>query len=209
MMDVVLFYILKSKVSSTLQPGASDGMTWTARQQLSRRWRSGLVKTIMFSRTKMHRTTTLLVFAILALLGLPAIAFVTSPLRLAPDSAWFFVANLADLPEDGQPRRMFVLAPDRDAWIRRPDKVVGSVFVRRTSDADRALVLEPYHHEEMRVSVIYDKRSRSFQSSCWEVRFDLDGGELLEPGLPPMGDHMPRLPVRVVEGQVFVNWAAR
>jgi hypothetical protein len=145
---------------------------------------------------------------LLVLLGVPAIAFVTSPSRHASTSPWLFVANLADLPEDGQPRRMPVLAPDRDAWTRRSDKVVGAVFVRRIPGVDQVLVLEPHHHATQRVGVEYDEQSRAFQS-CWGVRFDLEGCELPAPDLPPMGDRMERLPARVIAGQVFVYWVTR
>jgi hypothetical protein len=86
--------------------------------------------------------------------------------------------------------------------------VVGSVFVRRLPGVDRVLVLEPRHHGRMRVCVTYDEQANVFQS-CWRVRFDLEGRELPDSDLPPMGDRMERLPVRVVGGQVFVHWETR
>jgi len=89
-----------------------------------------------------------------------------------------------------------------------PDKIVGSAFVRRMPGVDQVLVLEPHHHGALRVGVTYDEPSRAFQS-CWRIRFDLEGHELPDPDLPPMGDRMERLPVRVVEGQVFVQWKDR
>jgi len=160
----------------------------------------------------MRRLTTVLTHSVAAglivLLGVPAIAFVTSPSRHASASPWLFVANWADLPVDGQPMRMSVLTPDWDTWTRRPDKIVGSAFVRRMPGVDQVLVLEPHHHGALRVGVTYDEQSRAFQS-CWRIRFDLEGHELPDPDLPPMGDRMERLPVRVVEGQVFVQWKDR
>src|SRR5882672_3559368 len=116
----------------------------------------------------------LLAFSVglLVLLGVPAVAFVTSPMRQESRSPWLFVANVADLPVDGQPRAMPVLVPDRDAWTRLPDRVVGWVFVRRVSGVDQVLVLEP-HHGPLRVGVNYDEQAKVFQS-CWRVRFDLE-----------------------------------
>src|SRR5262245_47253153 len=162
----------------------------------------------------MRRPISVLMLAIcvclLLLLGLPAIAFIASPVRQeSPSSPWLFVANVADLPTDGQPKRMPVLAPDRDAWARRPDRVVRSVFVRRLPGQDGVLVLESQHHGPLRMPVSYDEQAKVFNSCCWRVRFDLEGRELPESDLPPIGHRMERLPARVVGGQVFVHWETR
>jgi len=160
----------------------------------------------------MRRLTFVVMLAIcvcmLVLLGVPAIAFIAAPARQESPSLWPFVTNVADLPADGQPKRMPVLAPDRDVWTRRPDRVMGSVFVRRLPGVDEVMVLESYHGR-LRVPVTYDEGTKTFQSCCWRVRFDLEGRELSESGLPPIGDRIEGLPVRVVKGEVFVLWESR
>lgn len=52
----------------------------------------------------------------------------------APAGEFTRVANLDDLPEDGTPVRVPVLADRRDAWNYFPEQPVGAVWLRRTEE---------------------------------------------------------------------------
>jgi len=141
-----------------------------------------------------------------ALLAVPAFAFMTTPLRQPDLSAWGFVADLGELPADGQPKLLRVRFPKRDAWTRHADNIAASVFVRLVPDRRQVLALYLHLHSGWRVcDVKYDEKTRVFNSRCWGVRFDLEGKEIASEGSHRTGDCMERLPVRLIGSEVYVN----
>jgi hypothetical protein len=133
-------------------------------------------------------------------------AFLTAPAREPPPSPWFAVARLSALPDAGQPQRLAVLKPQRDAWARLPDIVLGYVFVRRLPVNGQVIVLRAEHHRGCNIPVVYDEVSQLFRSTCWFVVFDLNGGEVADAGKPLIGDHLERLPVWVIGDEVWIRY---
>ncbi len=153
-----------------------------------------------------QKTTIVLVaMAFFALTTAVAFAFLTTDGRGPRVSPWLPVTNQSSLPEDGQPRLFPVFTPRRDAWTQLPDEVVGHVYLRRLPGEGRVLALRPEHHDQLRISVVYDETQKVFRSRCWSLRFDLDGQELDRPGQARVGHMMPSVPVRCQDGQVFVR----
>jgi hypothetical protein len=119
-------------------------------------------------------------------------------------STWVCVGQLAHLPDDGTPVRVAVQVPQRDAWTRLPDRKLGFVFLRRLPGGG-VMALRAEHHQGFRIPVVYDPSQRSFRSTCWLVRFTLDGREIADDGAL-IGDTMQAVPVRVSDQAVFVRY---
>ena len=147
----------------------------------------------------------LLTLAPLATLGLAATRFL-APIEKQPAGPWYPVATLFDLPDDGQPVRVLITAHEHDAWTKFPDQTVGAVFLRRRPDDGAILAFAPEHHPLLHIPVEYHASDRLFRSNCWSLSFDLDGNEIEQDDLPAVGHKMPRLPVFVSEGRVWVRY---
>ncbi len=79
---------------------------------------------------------TVIVFGSLALAVPSAIGLFTwlkSPFRQKSQGGDFKLAMLAELPEDGTPRKIPVIADRNDAWNRFPAEPIGAVFLRRAA----------------------------------------------------------------------------
>jgi menaquinol-cytochrome c reductase iron-sulfur subunit len=91
-----------------------------------------------------------------------------------------FVASLAALPENGEPRKFPVLATRVDAWNRTPNVPVGAVYLQRVGDGVRALNVVCPHAG---CFVDYRARRESFFCPCHNSSFGLDGA-ILDPKSP-------------------------
>jgi nitrite reductase/ring-hydroxylating ferredoxin subunit len=140
---------------------------------------------------------------------LPAAAFVgvaVSRPAVSNRAEWLRVADVSELPSDGRPRRYEVAVLGSDAWTTGASKPIGAVFVRRDPENGSVSALYAVHcHASIPVRAEYDAAANCYRSCCWKVRFDLEGHEIPEDDGPPMGDRIPPVPVRVDNGQVFVQ----
>jgi hypothetical protein len=142
---------------------------------------------------------------LVSLILAPAVAFLTSVTRQPHASPWHAVASWSKLPADGEPVLLPVQVHDHDAWQWHPSRVVTHVFVRRLPESREVRALQCHHHGSLQVAVKYDEATKTFKS-CWDVRFDLDGVELIARGFSPLGDRLEALPVRLFGDKVFVHF---
>lgn len=131
------------------------------------------------------------------------VMFLTPRLEAAPTEFWFALA--VQLPADGEPVRVTIKSPQRDAWMRLSDRVLGHIFVRQLPNG-QILALRAEHHGDHRIPVAYDEAARVFRSCCWGTRYDLNGKEFAEKGRYPLGEDMERLPTWVGDGAVWVRY---
>lgn len=143
------------------------------------------------------KIATMLVCTSVASAGL---AFLLSPAQSSPPSPWVWVAEIERLPEDGTPVHVKVAIPERDAWTRHPDRVLGRVFLRRVPGTDTVVAL----HSITRYgsSVEYDVEAGQFHDRrCWGFRFDMDG-KCVDPH--PHYDLL-KLGVQIRDGRVYIS----
>jgi hypothetical protein len=139
----------------------------------------------------------------LVVLGWAAAAFLTVPTP-EPSSPWFAVARRSALEHNGQPQRVPVLAPQRDAWARLPEVLLGHVFVRLSSNGQVIALRAETRNNRLRV--VYDETSQLFRSPCWAATFDLDGREIAEGGHPLFDETLEQLPVQVSDDVVWIRY---
>ena len=101
-------------------------------------------------------------------LAVPSLAFLYVP-RTSPAQA-LFVAPLEAVPDDGVPQ-FCVYAEDRNAWVRRVDRVWERCYLLRHSEQVRAFL--PITSRGSTVS--YNARADAFEDNCWGVQFELNG----------------------------------
>ena len=114
-----------------------------------------------------------------------------------------FVANLAALPESGEPRKFPVLATRVDAWNRTPNVPIGAVYLQRLpGNKVRALNVVCPHAG---CFVDYRAANSNYFCPCHNSSFALDG-KVLDPKSPsPRG--LDELPVEVRNGaEVWVTF---
>jgi len=137
---------------------------------------------------------------LIALIGGVGGAFLLTPVRAGTPSPWLHVADLAPLPEDGTPVLVAVAKPMYDAWTRLPDRVLGSIYLRRSLPTDEIIALSTWNEWGARVE--YDSEKRIFRDRrCWSGRFTADGRNL---DIGPQHD-LVRFDVRVIGQNVYIN----
>ena len=83
------------------------------------------------------------------------------------------LASLADLPEDGTPKRFDVVAERTDAFTKYPAKPLGGVFLRRLADGKVDAFNSSCPH--LGCSVIYESDRGSYLCPCHMSQFEIDG----------------------------------
>jgi len=92
-----------------------------------------------------------------------------------------FVANLAALPEGGEPRKFPVLAMRVDAWSRTPNVPIGAVYLQRLEGNQvRALNVVCPHAG---CFVDFKGVKNNYHCPCHNSSFGLDG-KILDPKSP-------------------------
>jgi menaquinol-cytochrome c reductase iron-sulfur subunit len=92
-----------------------------------------------------------------------------------------FVANLAAIPESGEPRKFPVLATRVDAWNRTPNVPIGAVYLQRLEgNRVRALNVVCPHAG---CFVDFKGTRNNFHCPCHNSSFGLDG-KVLDPKSP-------------------------
>jgi len=137
----------------------------------------------------------------------PAVAglcVLLDPLRRKSESgASVLVANLASLPENGEPRKFSVLATRIDAWNRTPNVPVGAVYLQRVApNKVRAFNVVCPHAG---CFVDFRPAENYYFCPCHNSTFSTDG-KVLDPKSPsPRG--LDELPVAVRQGtEVWVTF---
>jgi Rieske Fe-S protein len=83
------------------------------------------------------------------------------------------LALFENLPEDGTPQKVVVLADRTDAWNHFPDEPVGAVFLRRSGSRNVLALQATCPHSGCLVG--YDTSAKEFLCPCHQAHFDLDG----------------------------------
>lgn len=89
---------------------------------------------------------------------------------------WARLADLEELPRDGQPQYRLVSIPTSDAWQKLPNRPVGAVFVRYERESKRLHVLRASIAYGLRVE--YSPETKEYADCCWGGRYDLQGKPL-------------------------------
>ncbi len=130
-----------------------------------------------------------------AIVGLPALAFLTDPRnRSARQSGMRTVARLSEL-QIGVPKEFVIRETSRDAWNIHPDNIVGRVWLlRKPGDEIEALTNICPH-----LGCSVDHTETGFLCPCHGGQFDNDG-KRVQPahGSNPAPRDMDKLPIEKV-----------
>jgi menaquinol-cytochrome c reductase iron-sulfur subunit len=104
-------------------------------------------------------------------------AFLSPIRRKSAGGAFYKLATLDMLPEDGSPRRFSVVAARADAWNVYPSQPIGAVFLRRVGKGAVAFQVVCPHAG---CSITYQPSAQGgrFFCPCHLAGFDLDGTRL-------------------------------
>ena len=133
-----------------------------------------------------------------AALAVPSVQMAIPASRAAAGERWIRVARLADL-EPGVPRRVDVVADERDAFTVTPKQLLGSVWLQREGEGVKALSVTCPH---LGCAIDLTPDRKAFACPCHTSRFALGGAA--EAGPSPRG--MDALATRVVDGQVEIDF---
>jgi cytochrome b6-f complex iron-sulfur subunit/menaquinol-cytochrome c reductase iron-sulfur subunit len=111
---------------------------------------------------------------------------------------WIRVARLADVPE-GAPRRLQIIADQRDAFTLTRAELLGSIWVHRSGDAVRALSAVCPH---LGCSIDLAADQQGFACPCHASRFGLDGAAHAGPSPRDLDP----LATRLVDGWIEVDF---
>lgn len=130
-------------------------------------------------------------------LCVPALGFLNSTGGKSEGGAgkalrWVRVGRLADLPKNGEPRRMTVIDDERDAFTVTRDQLLGAVWLVREGEKVRAMS-SVCPHLGCAIDVNPDKKS--FNCPCHASRFSLAG----VPEAGPSPRDMDALETRIVD----------
>ena len=121
---------------------------------------------------------------IAALLAVPGVAYIVSPLRQKSKQGDFQkLTNLGSL-EVGVPKSFAIMAERQDAWVKYPKEPVGSVWlVRQPAGTKPDVIAFTAECPHLGCAVNLAADGKSFLCPCHTSRFDLRG-EAREPGAP-------------------------
>jgi menaquinol-cytochrome c reductase iron-sulfur subunit len=127
--------------------------------------------------------------------------------RAGPATGEFIrLATLDDLPEDGTPVRVPIVADRVDAWNYFPAQPVGGVWLRRTGPHDVVAFQEDCPHAgcDLKHEPAAGDQPPMFLCPCHGASFDLDGKRLQEDS--PSARDLDELDVDIRNGdEVFVK----
>jgi hypothetical protein len=146
-----------------------------------------------------------LLFVPLTSLGVLGFIFLASPLRMHPSETWLSVAPTSQIPADGHPTLLPIMAPHNDAWTRLSDEIAGYVFARRDLATNEIKVVSAVHGP-LSAPVDYDQQTGCFISRCCNARFDLDGTEIKDRNVVSSRvNGMHAVDFRIVDDVLFVK----
>ena len=145
---------------------------------------------------------TILVTLLLAV-TLPCVAVLFHPMTTkSPRPPWLLVTTLDTLPKDGEPELFHVSVANRDAWERRPNKPVGSIYLRRRPDSETVVALST-RSPWLGCLIEYDEQRSLFRCSCHHEDYDLDGRRI-DPSPAPRD--LDRMRVSLRGNEIWVKW---
>lgn len=113
------------------------------------------------------------------------------------------VANLRQLPQDGRPVQVRVVASSiRDGWSSVNDVPLGSAWLRRIGDREVQALSAVCPH--LGCAVAFDPASTKFKCPCHESAFDPTGKRLSGPAERGL-DELPVEPIGQ-DGRVRLTW---
>ena len=111
--------------------------------------------------------------AYLSPLAVGTVAFLT-PLREKSKTGDFLrLASLENLPEDGTPQKIVIVADRTDAWNRFPDEPIGAVYLRRMPSSEVLALQVICPHAGCFIG--YDAAKKEFLCPCHQAHFDPSG----------------------------------
>jgi menaquinol-cytochrome c reductase iron-sulfur subunit len=150
------------------------------------------------TRRDLNRLATLAVGALMAaVLAVPGVAFILSPLRKRGRQDSFETLTRLKQLEVGIPRSFVIIADRRDAWVKYPREPVGSVWLIRQPDAtDPPVIALSSECPHLGCAVNLTADGNSFLCPCHTSAFDLAG--MQKNTVPPRP--MDRLEVELTGG---------
>jgi menaquinol-cytochrome c reductase iron-sulfur subunit len=140
---------------------------------------------------------------IAAVLGLPGLAYIFSPLRRKGAEGAFHPLTRLEQLEIGVPRSFAIVEERQDSWVKYPPEPVGSVWLIRQPEGSDPPVLALQSECPHLGCAVNLKADRSgFLCPCHTSAFTMDGTPTNQ--VPPRS--MDRLEVKVVSGEVQVKY---
>lgn len=132
-----------------------------------------------------------------AVLAVPGLAYIASPLRNKDrDEPFETLTRLSQL-EVGVPRSFAIIKERHDAWVKYPREPVGSVWlIRQPEGKGEPVIALSSECPHLGCAVNLNADGKSFLCPCHTSAFDLDGTK--KNAVPPR--HMDRLKVELTAG---------
>jgi Rieske Fe-S protein len=129
------------------------------------------------TRRDLYRLVTLAVGGLMgAVLAVPGVAFILSPLRKRGQQASFETLTRLKQLEIGVPRSFVIIEDRRDAWVKYPREPVGSVWlIRQPVGTDPLVIALSSECPHLGCAVNLTTDGKSFLCPCHTSAFDLTG----------------------------------
>ena len=142
--------------------------------------------------------------AIGAVLAVPLVRYVLHPMgrkTVRTADGPLDVLPAKELPEEGTPVKVKLVGADvRDAWTVADEVVLGSAWVRKTSDGSVVALSSVCPH--LGCAIDYDSAAGSFKCPCHKSAFSIDGQR--QDGPSPRD--LDPLPTTVEDGTVKITF---
>ncbi len=129
------------------------------------------------TRRDFFRLATIALGAMIgAVLTVPGVAYLVSPLRKrGRDQSFETLTNLNQL-EVGVPRSFAIVQDRRDAWVKYPKEPIGSVWlIRQPAGSDPPVIALSSECPHLGCAVNLAAGGKGFLCPCHTSAFDLDG----------------------------------
>lgn len=130
-------------------------------------------------------------------LAVPTIRFVTAPAGGAASGARWIRTVRVDVLDEGQPKRVTLVADHRDAWTLEKQVQLGAAWLRRDGDRVTAWSVTCPH---LGCAIDRDTKGSGFNCPCHDSSFDADGRRLEGPSPRDMDT----LDTKIEDGFVLV-----
>ncbi len=133
---------------------------------------------------------------IAAIVGIPIIGYVLSPLLAAEESHWHEVGPTADFAE-GQPILTIFPVTIKDGWVEKEQHI--SIYVRR-DNGNQFVAFSP-KCTHLGCTVQWNNKALQFFCPCHAAVFDADGAVVAGPAPRPLD----RYETKTEKGRLFVG----
>jgi menaquinol-cytochrome c reductase iron-sulfur subunit len=150
------------------------------------------------TRRDLFRWATLALGAVMtAMLAVPGVAFILSPIRRRGRRDTFETLTRLSQLEVGVPRWFVIIEDRRDAWVKYPREPVGAVWlIRQPQEAKTPVLALSSECPHLGCAVNLTADGKSFLCPCHTSAFDLEG--MQKNAVPPRP--MDRLEVEITTG---------